>query len=793
MNIDTPAKMLKNYIWLLSFVGAIGLAACSSTKHVPEGDALFVGYKVEVKGKKDSSKREAELETELAATVRPKPMGSILGLRPKLWFYNTFYTKKEKGIKHFLMTKLGSAPVLLSDVDTGSVSQVMHNRLHNRGYFHNSVSSVINSKRKKATITWTANVGEPYRIRKVAYTLNDSLPIQKDLEDLQGESLLKPGEPYDLQTMTSERVRIDDNLKNRGYYYFSPNALIFSVDSTVGNRQVDVLLRLKRDVEQRTLQPYKLDDIYIFANYSLGDSLSITDTLDYKGYHYIPNEDYVRARHLLKNVFLAQDSLYTRQNHLLTLNRLSGLSAYKFSNIDYKIDTLNRDRLDAFIYLTPAFKKSLRIETQMVSKSNGFAGPGITVSFRNRNAFRGSELLNVDVTGNFESQVGGRGSGTTPEGTSQSKQQKGLNSFELGTQVTLSIPRILSPFELPNLRTEFVPKTRIGVGFNYLNRLAFFTMNSYNAAYAYNWRPRKTLTHDITPINLQYVQLSNTTEEFEQRLIENPFLRRSFEDQFIIGSIYQLTYTTQVFKDRTSQVFNSLILDGSGNLINRLNSFTGADKPTDDEPRTLFGKSYSQYILVNNDFRHYLNFAKESQLVARLVTAVGYSHGNSTTLPFVKQFSIGGPNSIRAFRARSVGPGTYNIPDSLSFSYFDQTGDIKLETNLEYRFPISGFFKGAVFVDAGNIWLLRNTLDENGNILKEGAKFDSKTFLNQLAVGTGFGLRVDVEYFVLRFDLGIPVQVPYLPKGSRNVLSDFNFSFAGETGMVLNIAIGYPF
>ncbi|MBW7467485.1 BamA/TamA family outer membrane protein [Pontibacter aydingkolensis] len=791
-----PQKPVSRQVYfthILVLLAAVYLSACSGTKRIPEGDALFTGFTVKVKGKNDSSNRQSEMETELSATVRPKPSGSILGLRPKLWIYNTFYTEKEKGLKHFIMTKLGSPPVLISQVDTGSVSQVMSNRLHNRGYFNNSVSSAITSKNKKATIQWTANVSEPYRIRKIEYTLNDSLPIHKQIKQAQPESLLKPGEPYDLQNMTNERMRIDGLLKNKGYYHFTPDALIFSVDTMVGNRQVDMLMRLKRDVASRTLKPYTLDDIYIFANYSVGDSLSVSDTLSYKSYHYIPNEDFVRARHLLRNVFLVQDSLYTRQNHLLTLNRLAGLSAYKFSNIDYKIDTLNNDKLDAFIYLTPAFRKSLRVETQMVSKSNGFAGPGVTVSFRNRNAFRGSELLNVDVTANFESQVGGRGTGTTPEGNRQSKQQQGLNSYELGTQVSLTIPRILSPFELPNLRTEFVPKTRIGLGFSFLNRLAFFKMNSYNASYAYNWRPRKTLTHDITPINLQYVRLSNTTEDFEERLAENPYLRRSFENQFIIGSIYQLIYTTQVYPDRTSQVFNSLVLDGSGNMINALNSLRGVDKPTQDAPRTLFGQNYSQYILANNDFRHYFNFGKESQLVARLVTAVGYSYGNSNTLPFVKQFSIGGPNSIRAFRARSVGPGTYNIPDELSFSYFDQTGDVKLETNLEYRFPISGFFKGAVFVDAGNIWLLRDTFDDEGNLNKPGAKFNSKTFLNQLAVGTGFGLRVDVEFFVLRFDLGIPVQVPYLPKGQRNVLSDFDFSFGGETGMVLNIAIGYPF
>ncbi|RIJ42720.1 translocation and assembly module lipoprotein TamL [Pontibacter oryzae] len=768
------------------------LSGCNVTKTVPDNDALFTGYSVSVNDEKDSSNRKAALETELTATVRPKPNASILGWRPKLGIYNAFYTEKEKGLKHFIMTKLGEPPVLLSEVDTGSISGVMSSRLHNRGYFNNHISSEVKSENKKASINWTAWVGEPYRLRNIKYMLDDSLQAQQAIEQTKAESLLKPGDPYDLSVMTQERVRIDANLKNKGYYYFSPDLMIYSVDTTVGNRQADVLLRIKRAASAQALKPYTLDDIYIFANYSLGDSLSTSDTLDFKGYHYIPNEDYVRARHLLDGVFLEKDSIYTRENHLLTIKRLSGLSAYKFVNIDYATDTVNTDKLDAFIYLTPSLKKSLRAEAQMVSKSNNFTGPGLTVSFRNRNTFRGSELLNVEFTGSFETLVGGTGTGTAPEGV-EDNSSGNLTSYELGVQATLAIPRIVSPFNLRNLRTEFVPQTRIGLGFDFLSRVNFYQLNSYNASYGYSWRPKQTLTFDATPINLQYVRLSNTSEVFDTLLKENPYLQRSFESQFIIGSIYQLTYSTQMFEERTSQVFDKVTLDLSGNLVSAFQSLAGAHTPTEDDPRTLFGDPYAQYVLLDNDFRHYLNFGKESQLVARLATGVGYSYGNSTTLPYVKQFSIGGPNSIRAFRARSVGPGTYDVPDELAFSFFDQVGDIRLEANLEYRFPIFGFFKGAAFVDAGNIWLLRDTFDENGIVDKPGAKFEFNNALSELAVGTGLGLRIDVDFFVIRLDVGVPVRVPYLPKGERFVLNDFNGSFSGENSMVLNIAIGYPF
>ncbi|MFD3003115.1 BamA/TamA family outer membrane protein [Pontibacter toksunensis] len=771
-------------------------SGCSVTKVVPEGRALFWEYDVKVKGEKDSSNRSADLETELSQTVRPKPNASILGLRPKLAIYNAFYTEKEKGLKHWIMTKLGEPPVLYSELDTATVSQIMSSRLHNRGYFNNTVSSTTTIENKKASVSWTAKIGEPYRFRKIAYTLNDSLPVHRDIEQTREESLLQTGEPYDLATMTAERVRIDGVLKNEGYYFFSPELLIYSADTTVGEpgeRLVDVVLRVKNAASAKALQPYTLDDIFIFANYSVGDSLATNDTIDYKGYHYIPNENYVRAKHLLRGVFLEQDSLYTREEHLLTTKRLNAFPAYKFVNIEYEVDTVENNALDAFIYLTPALKKSLRAEAQMVSKSNGFSGPGINVSFQNKNAFKGSELLSVDFTGTFESYVGGRGSGPAPEGIEPTGNQN-LTSYEISAKASLTIPRILSPFNLRNLRTEFAPQTRIGVGASLLNRVGFFQMNSFSATYGYNYRPTQTLTIDVTPINLQYVQLANTTPEFDKYLDRNPFLERSFENQFIVGSIYQLTYSTQVFEDRTNQFFDRLILDLSGNSLNAFQSVTGFPPPTDEEPRTIVGNRFSQYVLVDNDFRHYLNFGEESQLVTRLVVGAGFALGNSTTLPYVKQFSVGGPNSIRAFRARSIGPGAYrDTAQVTSFSFFDQVGDIRLVGNLEYRFPITGFFKGAVFMDAGNIWLFRDELNDDGEPIRPGGTFDSSGFLNQLAIGTGFGLRVDVEFFVLRFDIGIPVQVPHLPKGERNVLKDFNGSFSGENSMVLNIAIGYPF
>ncbi|WP_242918618.1 BamA/TamA family outer membrane protein [Pontibacter liquoris] len=761
---------LRHALFLLCLLGL--LSACSSTKHVPEGEALFWKYEVKVDG--NTSKDEiSKLSTDLDGVVRPKPNAKLLGIPFKLWIYNAFYTEKEKGIKHWVQTKMGEPPVLLSQLDTGTVNSIMRGRLDNNGYFNKAVASTFDTvATKKMAVNWHVNVGEPYRIRRIEFPATDSVQAATAIRKTQDGSLLKVGDIYNLQTLTAERERIDDLLKNKGYFNFSPDLMIFQVDSTVGNHQLDVLLRLKKTAPAAALHPYTMDDIYVFTGYSLADSLYANDTIHFKGYDYIPNENYIKAKRLMPNIFLEKDSLYSRQEQLLSLQRLMGLSAFKYANIDYDVDTLNPDKLDAHIYLTQSFKKSLQAEAQGVSKTNGFAGPGITASFRNRNALKGSELLTLSLTGSF---LSGGNSGTS------------LNSVELGAEAALTFPRFVAPFKIHNLRSQFAPHTTMTLGFDYQNRVNFFQLNSFHATYGYNWRPRPTITHEVTPINLQFVQLANTSDKFKALLDSSEFLQRSFEEQFIIGTMYNLTWNTQIYEQRTHQFFNNVNIDLSGNAINALQSLTGQSSPTDSVGRTLFGKAYSQYTRVENDFRYYFNFGKESQLVTRLLAGVGFAYGNSNTMPYVKQFTIGGPNSIRAFQPRSIGPGSYNVPDSIQTSYFDQTGDIRLEANVEYRFPITGFFKGALFVDAGNIWLLRETAE------KPGAAFKASNLMDQLAIGTGFGVRVDIEFFVIRFDLGIPVQVPYLPKGERNVLSDFTPSFKGETGMTLNIAIGYPF
>ncbi|RYG43817.1 MAG: hypothetical protein EOO01_20655, partial [Chitinophagaceae bacterium] len=570
-----------------ALLAAVFLSACSATKTVPEGDALFWNYKIEVKSDQKLIDK-SEIETGMDGTVFPKPNAKFLGIPMKLWIHNLVGpTDKKKGLKHWLSYTVGQPPVLLSELDTTRIQGVMRAKLENRGYFENHVSSTTEVKNKKGETTFTATLPPPYKIRKVIYPEGDSLPVLKDIRELQRFSFIKEGENYNLDAMIAERDRLNERLKNEGYYYFSSDMLIFRVDSTVGNRQVDVYLQAKRDAPKDGLRQYRIDDIYVFTNYLLTDTIPPVDTLKIADVHYIPNENYIRGKHIMRSVFLEKGQLYSNRNHTLTISRLMGMGSFSYANIRYVPDTLDPYKLDANIYLTQAMKKSLRVEMQAVTKSNNFAGPGLTTSFRNRNTFKGSELLAVNLVTRYETQIGG--------------QSAGLNSYEVGLNAELTFPRFVAPFKVKTIRSDFVPKTRIAVGYTFLDRVQYFQMNNYNASYSYNWRPKRTLTWEVTPVNIQFVQLANVTDTFNTILGNNTFLRRSFEQQFIFGSIYQLIYTNQMRHWKSTNIFNRTTLDLSGNTINAVKSLMGSDSPTEENPRTFATKP----SFVNKPFSQY--------------------------------------------------------------------------------------------------------------------------------------------------------------------------------------------
>jgi len=304
----------------------------------------------------------------------------------------------------------------------------------------------------------------------------------------------------------------------------------------------------------------------------------------------------------------------------------------------------------------------------------------------------------------------------------------------------------------------------------------------------YTWRKSQFLTHKFKPIDISVTELLEASDEFKEYLLLNPSIRKSFEEQFIIGLSYNFIFN-HLSDAKKKQYYFSFGADPSGNIVGLIHRLSSGENPSPENPIEIFDRPVSQYFRFRIDARYYIKTGKESRVATRLFGGIGIPYGNSTVMPYIKQFYSGGTNSIRAFRARSLGPGSYNPPDSLANVLIDQTGEIKLEANLEYRFPIIGYLKGAIFTDVGNIWLAHE------DSLRPGGKFDVETFYKEFAVGLGVGLRIDVDLVVLRFDWAFPVRKPWLSEDQRWVFDEINLfdSQWRRNNLLWNISIGYPF
>lgn len=750
------------------------ISSCSNMKYISGNDPLYTGAKIRVTGAKQNKK---QVSKELEKTLRPKPNSTILGLRPGLWIYNKA-GEKPKGLKKWLKKKMGQAPVLLSSVDPEKVTEVMVSRLDNIGYFRSHLSFEIKRKGKKASVVYTAKVTDPYRFGNYTFPApGDSLT--RMISNFYEKNLLKRDQQYDLNILKQERIRIDGELKKNGYYFFSPEYLIFDADTTAGGKHVNFKLRIKNDLPAKSLIPYYINDVYISPAYSLNaDSIQFReDTLLVNGYYYI-DEGTFRPKAITRSVFLVKGERYNRDRYNLTIKRLMGMSVFSFVSIKFR-DTINyagTGLLDAKVLLTQRPIKSIMVEPDVVTKSNNYTGPALKLTFRNRNFLKGAELLSLSVDGNYEVQLSG--------------SRRGYNSYEFGGTAKLYYPRFFLPFHIDEGKSVFVPKTKFEAGFRLIHRMLLFDMINLHFNYGYSWKTSEKDEFEIDPVALNFSKLIKRTDKFNELIRKNTYLRRSFEEQFTFGSVLSYTHNGLLGLDRRNMYYINGTLDVSGNSLSLIQSLFQPYKNTDSHPYDLFGYRYSQYTRVTGDGRHYYTFDKNNRIASRLMIGVGIPYGNSRVMPYLKQFFSGGANSIRAFLPRTVGPGSYVPPDSiLQNSYFDQSGDIKLEANVEYRFTIISFLKGAVFLDAGNVWLMR--ADTNF----PGGEFHADRFLKQVAVGTGIGLRIDISLFVIRFDIGMPLRKPTLAPGERWVLNKIDFGMPRwrRDNLVLNIAIGYPF
>jgi outer membrane protein insertion porin family len=743
--------------------------ACSIKKYIPEGEHLYTGASLEIEAD-STTQRVDDLQKDLASVLRPKANTKLLGMHLGLFYFYKNQQGKSNFLNKWLYKKIGQKPVYKSAINKLENEDILRNKLENYGFFYSTISSSFRDKKKETSAVYRLKIPAPYKMAR--YKIDSmASPIYEDIKNLTKTSPFQKNARFDLGSLKLERERLDTELKQKGYYNFNPNFLLFEADTNQyknNSKQFDLFLTLKAKVPEKAIIPYKIRKINIFPNYNLNDSTKVKTTR-FKEKTYHQDTLFFEPKYLDEFITLKEGEFFNPISSKNTARRLSTIGVYKFVNIQYKeikdslTDTLGN--LEASIFLSPLTKRAIRVELQAVTKSNNFAGPELAFTYSNRNLFKGGETLNISTNIGYETQI-------------SSGSNSGLSSLELGLKGELIIPRVIAPFSINEDFFEYsIPKTKISLSTTYLNRSKLYTLLSGSAHFGYLWNANKYTTYEFNPISVNYTSLSNTTLEFQDILNSNSFLKSSFDQQFISGLTFSYTYNEMMNSAKSHQFYLQSTLDVAGNSISLLSKEKEVGKP-----KQFLGLEYAQYAKADFDARYHYNFGdkNEQTIAARLFAGYGLAYGNSDVIPFVKQYFSGGPYSVRAFNIRSLGPGTYDENNTQNASsFFDKTGNIRLEANIEYRFPIYSFFKGAVFADAGNVW------NSVANPDFDGKDTFTSNFINELGMGAGIGLRVDVQGFVIRFDLAAPFHDPALALDKR---WDFRVDEP-----VFNFAIGYSF
>lgn len=748
--------------------------SCSNLRYIDDDQSLYTGSSVEIESE-EPVKDLKEIESEILSVIRPQPNGKFLIWRPRLWFYNIAGSPGESGIGNWVKNRLGRPPVLFEEVDTERTVRLINNRLFNMGHFDAEINYRLIERPKRTGIRFRIDIKAPYKIGDI-YLEPGNSSLLEYISKSMDESLLERGQTYSLTMLKSERERIDDYLKELGYFYFHADYLLFLADSTAGNREIDLSLSIKPAAPAIALEKYTIRNVYIDteptpARAGADEDAGFTDTGN--GLFMRSGDDFLRLSTIENAVFLEKDKIYRNTDHRLTINHLMGLGVFKFLNIRFERVTGEKDNLlDANVILTPMEKKNISTELRWVSKSNSFTGPGLTGSFSNRNFLGGAENFSISMEGSFESLLG----------------QGGVNSAEVGIASELSIPRLLFPYRISGVSPRFLPETKMTLTFNHRNRTDAFSLSSLKSQFGYHWNPSRSIQHRFNPFAFNVFSLGKLSNEFQRLFSGEMILRRGLFGQFLLGSDYSFLYNSRLDNPGKHEWYFNFNIDLSGNFAWLISKYIGKGKSGENGEYKLLNHSFSQFAKTDFDLRYYVETGSRSRIATRLFAGIGKPYGNSETLPYTKLFTIGGSNSIRAFQPRSLGPGSYASPDTLvSTLNIYQSGEIKLEMNIEYRYDISRIIKAAIFADAGNIWNLK----EREKV--PGGMFRKDDFAGQIALGTGVGLRMDFTFFLLRLDLAFPLAVPSIKSGGYfENIRPFESSWRKDN-LVLNLAIGYPF
>lgn len=771
-------RFIKWLLWCCLFTAMVG---CTHTRHLPEGKTLHQTTLIDFQSDAPI-KDKSDLKEQLYNLSRPKPNAKFLGIgKVKLWIYHRTRNAK-KGLGEWLRRNLGEPPVLIDSTLLERSKQVMALKLQKKGYFHQSVEYETITKNKSTAVTYNVSVEKPYRLDSIFLPVDTATnPIAKVIHKIRFGSYLHPTDQFDADVLQQERSRITQYLRNNGYYDFSSDFIHYELDSSKVNRSIKVHLKVKQ-ASNGSHTPYRIGKVFVYTQHNPKDTLfNYPDTTFVEGYYFIlPSTKKFKPHAIAEHILLKQGRLYAQNDYQNTINRLFSLGVFKFVTIGFSKDTLKGNQLNTYIRLVPSVRQGFTANVEVNNQTaNAFGGSGtggllglaLGGTYQNKNTFKGAEALNLNLY--YGQTFNINRSPNTPKD----------NINEFSGEVVLSLPKFLAPKRFhPKVSDQNRPTTNIRLGFGRVESTDQFTITSYNLAFGYTWREQKMLSrnqhlHTFSPLSVSSVNITNTTTQFENYLQQNPRQSVTFQPRIIVGPIYAYSFTNQdLNRRRDFEVFRgSIELAGAGlsniEQLLRLANISDSLK--------IFGIDYAQFARFEADFRKYQMVTPKSELVSRIATGVVIPYGNSEAVPFVKRFSIGGPNSLRAFQLGRLGPGTTNLNlDTSSVKAF-RRGDIRIEANIEYRFPIWKYLKGAVFIDAGNVWTLREENETEGGLLT------FKDFWRSLGLGTGVGSRLDFGYFVLRLDFGYRLRDPRQPQGERWV--------ADRNIVTWQFGIGYPF
>lgn len=823
---------------MVSFV-LLALTACDPTKYVPQGEYLLRADRVVV------DERSVD-PAELKAIAKQRPNKRILGVPFYLHLYNLrnpdrvlakrakrdSLCREENEVRKARGKTLrtcdrsqrgrnGEAPVILDEDLLERSSEQMRLYMQKKGWFRATVSDTVHRRhtklfsdergrpfdQPKVDVEYQVVAGPVYHYRNIRFVVDDPT-IQKHVQDNWTNSLIKKGDRFDADVLDAERSRINEHLREIGYLFFNRELIQYDADTTVGDHQADIVLRLERAYAKRDRglrgtpegTVYSLNDVSISTQGSFRRSRAIApDTLVSSGYTFLYNEELgYRPNALLSGIFLQPDQRFRQSNADRTYRRLTALRVFDRVEIAYDTSGIGRKGLaNARIDLMPGKEQSMSLEG-FATNRGGFLGTSVSAGYRHRNLFRGMGSLQAQLVLGLEAQQSftGQGSSTTDGSLGQVQRDGLFNTIDIGPEITLLFPQFLLPVKRERFARSSAPRTAINLAYNYQRR-PDFGRTLAKMSYGYEWNDTRTRTWGFFPMEINVIKIPQRSDAFIAYLQQanDPVLTDSYTDHLIAGMRGVFTFNTQSSARQRNVFFARVVPEWAGFPL--FVPLQALGRETQDTTGTRFytvaGIRYAEFVKLDTDLRWRRILHEKSSLAFRIAAGAGLPYGNLKVLPFESSFFVGGANGLRAWRARSLGPGSYSAP----LLAFDRIGELRLEGNAEYRFKLIGFLEGALFADIGNIWNWQEDPRKPGSGI-------STDLLSELAVGTGVGARLNFDFFIVRFDLGMQTKDPSLPKGERWLFEPKDRytqqieELTGVPGVYrtqfnFNLGIGYPF